>query len=425
MIVGMGLIKNEHGVWCARKKVPARLQQAVAKVLGKGKTKQTWLKQSLRTKDRGEAKRAAHDVLKGFDETLRRATALIAPRPTPPLRSTLSGDEITRLGQLLFARMLADDERLRFGGRPFFEALSEKVHAYWREEGREPLPPFAPVDSLPMFGMSPELLQAMREDIIDALETMQEALALGDISAVEDDVAILLDEQEIALDPNSAAYRELGTTALRQYVRALQAIAQRNAGEPIETPKLPMVKPSNPSVGGTLRQALAGWKKDRDRSQGTVGETQRAIDMFIQLHGDMPVAEITRAHARTFREALRDVPWPRPGELAKAMLPQLVEWRREHPGSPTISRKTVNKQFGAVQAIVNWARENGMIPDERWADPFSKMRVSDQIIILPPWTFPGATAENLHNRRPSAFLLKRKSYSITRPLLHDRSRTLY
>jgi len=156
-----------------------------------------------------------------------------------------------------------------------------------------------------------------------------------------------------------------------------------------------------------------------------VGETQRAIDMFIQLHGDMPVAEITRAHARTFREALRDVPWPRPGELAKAMLPQLVEWRREHPGSPTISRKTVNKQFGAVQAIVNWARENGMIPDERWADPFSKMRVSDQIIILPPWTFPGATAENLHNRRPSAFLLKRKSYSITRPLLHDRSRTLY
>ena len=38
MIVGMGLIKNEHGVWCARKKVPARLQQAVAKVLGKGKT---------------------------------------------------------------------------------------------------------------------------------------------------------------------------------------------------------------------------------------------------------------------------------------------------------------------------------------------------------------------------------------------------
>src|SRR5262245_64412097 len=48
--VGMGLIKNEHGVWCVRRKVPKRLEEAVATVLGASKARQPWLKRSLRTR---------------------------------------------------------------------------------------------------------------------------------------------------------------------------------------------------------------------------------------------------------------------------------------------------------------------------------------------------------------------------------------
>jgi hypothetical protein len=48
--------------------------------------------------------------------------------------------------------------------------------------------------------------------------------SLGDITAVEDDVALLLADFEIYLDRKSAAYRELGMQVLRAYVRALQAI---------------------------------------------------------------------------------------------------------------------------------------------------------------------------------------------------------
>jgi hypothetical protein len=35
-----GLIKDRHGTYCARHKVPLRLQEAVARVLDKGKPKQ-------------------------------------------------------------------------------------------------------------------------------------------------------------------------------------------------------------------------------------------------------------------------------------------------------------------------------------------------------------------------------------------------
>ena len=51
----MGLIKNRHGVYNARKKVPPKLEEAVAKVLGTGKHRQTWLKKSLGTKETWES----------------------------------------------------------------------------------------------------------------------------------------------------------------------------------------------------------------------------------------------------------------------------------------------------------------------------------------------------------------------------------
>jgi integrase len=38
----------------------------------------------------------------------------------------------------------------------------------------------------------------------------------------------------------------------------------------------------------------------------------------------------------------------------------------------------VNKQLTAVQAIANWAHDNGMIPDDvQWADPFRRMRLGE------------------------------------------------
>jgi hypothetical protein len=205
--------------------------------------------------------------------------------------------------------------------------------------------------------------------MVHELVTMQEALALGDITAVEDDVSLLLADFEINLDRKTPAYRELGMQALRAYVRALQAIDKRNAGEPIETPKFTRGPLSSPlGGGGTLRNAIAGWEKERERPTGTVYEYKRAVELFIQLHGDIQVAEIKKSHAREFREALQLVPRARSGHLKDATLPELAEWGRKHPGVLKVSAGTVNKQLGAVQAMAGWAHHNGVIPDDvPWA----------------------------------------------------------
>ena len=55
----MGISKNRHGTYAARKKVPAHLQEAVARVLDNSKRRQVWLQRSLGTKDIKEANRRA------------------------------------------------------------------------------------------------------------------------------------------------------------------------------------------------------------------------------------------------------------------------------------------------------------------------------------------------------------------------------
>jgi hypothetical protein len=72
-IVGFGLIQNEHGVWCVRRKVPKRLEEAVARAMGAPKARVSWLKESLRTKDEGQAKILSKPVMMKFDRILAEA----------------------------------------------------------------------------------------------------------------------------------------------------------------------------------------------------------------------------------------------------------------------------------------------------------------------------------------------------------------
>lgn len=80
-VVGLSLIQDEHGVWCVRRIVPKRLEQAVARVQGASRARQPWLKRSLRTKDEKRAKVLAKPVMMEFDRVLAQAKALLVEQP--------------------------------------------------------------------------------------------------------------------------------------------------------------------------------------------------------------------------------------------------------------------------------------------------------------------------------------------------------
>jgi hypothetical protein len=120
----MGLIRDRHGTYCARKKVPKGLEASVAQVLANGKLRQRWLKKSLGTKSPYDAKVRAKPVLIDFDRTIERARNLLKQQPT---RKSLSPTEITRLAEYHYATVLANDAAVRREGRQVAAKFQERA----------------------------------------------------------------------------------------------------------------------------------------------------------------------------------------------------------------------------------------------------------------------------------------------------------
>src|SRR6195256_974553 len=113
MRVGMGLIKNEHGVFHVRRKVPKSLEAATARVMGVPKERVSWLKETLGTKDEKQAKVLAKPIMMKFDRILAQAEALLVEHP---VRTELTEAEIKRISDYFYAHELGGDEALRAEG---------------------------------------------------------------------------------------------------------------------------------------------------------------------------------------------------------------------------------------------------------------------------------------------------------------------
>ena len=366
----MGVIKDRHGTYCARQKVPMRLQEAVARILENGKAKQAYLKRSLGTKDLREANIRAKPVLMEFDKIIARAEERLKVRP---LRTSLSAVEIKRLGEYVYASSLARHDK--------YLVEATRMEAEMRKEWEEEEGPQEWVEQAPKYGLSGGQMFEAAEEMPRIIKDAEEALARGNIEhhpGIAYIAAEAFEALQINLDPACPDYRRAALEIMRAHVRALRAWAARFNGEPIETP--PLIEPTQEAAPatGTLRDALTGWQKERSPSRGVLAEYERAVRLFTELHGDIPVAHIKRSHARLFREALQDLPRHRPNKLRHIPLPGLAEWGREHPEAQKIRTATVNKLFGGVQTIACWAYTNGLISDDvAWSDPFHKMRLEE------------------------------------------------
>ncbi|MCK1477399.1 site-specific integrase [Bradyrhizobium sp. 197] len=376
----MGVIKDRHGTHYASKAVPEKpkgLQAAVARELNNGKTVQKNLRRSLGTKDIREANIRAKPVLADFDQIIAKAKARLAATTVPMVkRTSLNDTEIKRMAEWVYAKALAWDERVRFGGRDEMERLEAE---HLRLKGT-PLGPWAvPYEQWPQRGVPRSVFEENRAELVDTLREIRQAAAMGDLSVVQDHVLEAMWAFNIELDEHSAAYIKLSTACLHSYLRALEAIEKRDAGITVETPAIALPGAAAITEGGTLQDALDGWKRHRARPKRTVDEFSRSVKMFIQLHGNMAVAAIKKKHALDYRKALQDVPRHRTGDLLRAPLPTQAEWGREHPGELRITAATINKQLGGVQSICIWASDNGLVPDDvQWIDPFSKLRLPEE-----------------------------------------------
>jgi integrase len=379
--VGMGLIKNEHGVYHVRRKVPKGLEEATATVMGVSRSRVSWLKESLRTKDEARAKILSKPVMMKFDSILAKAEAFVVERP---VRTELTEAEIKQISDYFYAHELNADEDVRVDGVGD-DHLFADIHRQLTEAGVEFETPFAIEKN--GSGLSERMMNKIEGAASDVLPVARAALARGDIDFIRWELNELLQVFRINLDPNCRDYRKLALAVMKAFVRALEDVLARNRGATIESPKLTEpATDSAPPSGCGLRAAYEGWLKTQSRKKSTRLEFARGIERFIELHGEIDVGQINRRHVREFRDAAQLVPTGRSGRLLKATLPQLVEHSRAHPEAPRIKAATVNKWLNCLGAVLNWSRKNGLIPDEvPWPDPVAGMRLTAERSNRQPW----------------------------------------
>ena len=207
MRVGMGLIKNEHGVYHVRRKVPKSLEAATATVMDAPRERVSWLKQTLRTKDEKRARVLAKPVMMKFDRILAQAEALLVEHP---VRTELTDTEIKQIADYFYAHELGADEEIREGGigsDPGFASL----HRQLTEAGIEVNTPFDVVEETGS-GLSDRMMLKIEESVTIVLPAAKEALARGNVNFIRDELNMLLQVFGINLDP---ACRNV-STILRQ-----------------------------------------------------------------------------------------------------------------------------------------------------------------------------------------------------------------
>jgi N-methylhydantoinase A/oxoprolinase/acetone carboxylase beta subunit len=219
MRVGMGLIKNEYGVWHVRRRVPNKLRAAVASVTGASKASVSWLKETLRTKDEKQAKVLAKPVMMKFDGILAKAEALLVEHP---VRTELTEAEIKQIADYFYAHELGADQELReegIGSDPVFAS----VHRQLVDAGIEFETPFE-VAKETGSGLSARMMHKIEEDASGVLSAAKEALARGNVNFIRYELNELLQLFRINLDPACADYRKLALAVIKAEVRALENV---------------------------------------------------------------------------------------------------------------------------------------------------------------------------------------------------------
>lgn len=274
-----------------------------------------------------------------FDAVRRKLTA-------KPIE-TLPKVEVQRIAALIRHDMLAEDEATRAQGREpsYFERLDVGLDA--------------------------------QRDMLN------QALVQNDASVVS---GLLEDYQErlgFRLDPASPAYRELAYTILQAMAKTTEELWQRNQGRLVETPPRPAVARNLGQVQATTAEgelSLSGlfdkWKDEKkDLPATTSQDFWGYIRRFIELHGDLPLSMITKAHVRDYKDAMLKLPSIVHLEHKHRSLtvPALLDLAEKQPDLARLSPRTVNdKALGALGAVLSWGSANGYLE----SNPAAGVKVS-------------------------------------------------
>lgn len=326
---------------------------------------------SLKTKDRQEAVRKANVESVRID----REFAELRSDASPPLSVELSHGDIRQLVDEFRHRILREDEEVRFDGTgdaDVYLAVTKQLD----EAGVEATTPWEEGQVKASYGLSEREFTKSSDDLEFLSTHFRHALARGDISVAFDSVDELLDEQRLHISKDSDSYRTLAKEVLKAWVEVIKHLERRQRGELVETPPVGPLNVRQTRCGDAECQLSCSelWERYRDERklpEKTASEFGAYVRRFIELVGDLPVAAVTKANARDYKDAMLKMPARRSAELLKMTVPEILAATKDQADLKRLSPKTVNeKAIGAVRAIFGYAVQNDYCTE----NPFSGIR---------------------------------------------------
>jgi len=323
---------------------------------------------SLKTSDPQTAKRRALSDIAEAHRLVDEARRFLRAGPETGIRP----DQVKALISAHETRLLSGDEKLRRAGlgldlnRGSFESHSEGMTN----------------DDLSLYQFTVSFLDD---------ELRQSAARMRPSELIKAAVERAITERRIVLPEDDPARRELELGFLAAQRKAFDAVRGRLKGEIIETPAAPC-----PSDTITITEALEPWaagggRKAKRPREFSILEARRAVERFVQLHGNLPISGITKAHAREFRDAWAKVPKALPAKLQRLRLPELL--KADVGGLPQRNAQTVNKILNLLSAICSRAAKDGYFDENgTWSNPF---RVTFEISPTDREPYEPFTAEEL------------------------------
>lgn len=290
-------------------------------------------KVSLRTRDLSEAR------IRFLAESLRCEEALKAAREQLQGRQQVLPSDAPKLADRWTQRVLAE-----------WEADQQTLTVFLALVGD---------DVLPLDGFAVHDSSAFPEREKLALPFVREELARHSLPL------------PVTADPS---YRALVDEFFRSWCRLCSLAHARHEGDWRTRPELPgaaaplakdaaVAKAEAPR----LSEVLEGWvtkKLAMDKTADkTVSECRAVVRRFIELNGDLPVSQISRARCQDFCSALLKMPAKGDG-IRSLTLPQAIA-KADAEGLPTLSHASVKKQLRFLSGVLGYACKTlEVIPEE-------------------------------------------------------------
>ncbi|WP_321920369.1 tyrosine-type recombinase/integrase [Paraburkholderia tropica] len=215
------------------------------------------------------------------------------------------------------------------------------------------------------------------------LRALKADYAIGRLEQARDAAERACDALAIRVDWDQPTGRRGLLRILRAMIRTVQAMVDRDQGEPIETPEpaAPPVPPQAVTKPLKLSDVIPSWISRNAPKQDAIKRTRRAVALFEQVTQGIPLGEVSKASGAAF-----------------------VAWLLDP--SQKFGRKTAGNIAAAVTAVMNVAVRDDLIDRnpmdlgfdktigserrEPWTDQEFKLMLSsplfsDQVATVPRW----------------------------------------